>query len=229
MKKRIFGYFISLIGLLMVSLSISAQAQKKIMKQPVKEIIPLYNGTYIGADLYGLGSNLLGGDFLSSEVSFSVNLKRRFFPVLEVGYGKTNTTNEEGLSYKSSAPYVRIGVNYNTMFKKKSDNFLYVGARYGFSSFKYDIIAPSLTDDIFSGEVPFSYLGEKSNASWLELVLGVQAQVYKSFLMGWSLRYKSSFSVKENLHTTPWYIPGFGKNKSTSYGVTYSIIYKLPF
>ena len=30
-------------------------------------------------------------------------------------------------------------------------------------------------------------------------------------------------------HTEPWYIPGFGKNNSTNLGVTYSLIYKLPF
>ena len=34
-------------------------------KKEVAEIdtIPLYNGTYVGVDLYGIGSKLLGGDF----------------------------------------------------------------------------------------------------------------------------------------------------------------------
>ena len=39
--------------------------QKKNVKEEPKEIVPLYNGTYIGVDLYGIGSKLLGGDLLS--------------------------------------------------------------------------------------------------------------------------------------------------------------------
>ena len=47
--------------------------------------------------------------------------------------------------------------------------------------------------------------------------------------MGWSLRYRIRMNMKKTEHTEPWYIPGFGKNNSTNLGVTYSLIYKLPF
>lgn len=232
MKKRIFAFIISLTALLVISFPLSAQGnklQKKILKTP-EEVIPLYNGTFVGVDLFGVGSKAFGSDNISSEVSMDVNLKNRFFPVMEVGFGKTDS-EEDGISYKSSAPYFRVGMNYNLMHKKKNLSHLYVGARYGFSSLSYDVKGPAVADDIYpgTGGVPFEYTGEKTTAHWMELVFGLRAQVHKNFLMGWSLRYKARISVKENQHSTPGYIPGFGDNKSTNFGATYSLIYKLPF
>lgn len=52
---------------------------RKNVKEEPKEIVPLYNGTYIGVDLYGIGSKLLGGDLLSSEINVAVNLKTCFY------------------------------------------------------------------------------------------------------------------------------------------------------
>ena len=230
MKKIIYACIFNILALLVVPLSVHAQEnQKKDVKVEPKIIFPLYNGTFVGLDMYGLGNQIFGNKFETAEISADVNLKNKYFPVLELGYGKTDT-EQDGISYKSSAPYFRIGVNYNMMFKKKSPNYLYLGARYGFSAFSYDVVKSSgVTDDIYSGTVPFSYTGEKSNAHWMELLVGIRAQIYKDFFLGWSLRYKAKISAKDNLNTSPWYIPGYGQNKSTGFGVTYSLIYKLPF
>ena len=88
--------------------------QKK--KEVVVDTIPFYNGTYVGVDIYGIGSKMLGGDFMSSEVSIGVNLKNKFIPTIEFGMGGTDTWNETGIHYKSkTAPFFRIGVDYNTV------------------------------------------------------------------------------------------------------------------
>nr|WP_320037936.1 DUF6048 family protein [uncultured Bacteroides sp.] len=238
MKKKIFASIISALALFVVSFPVLAQqqqqrqvlrkGQKKVISKIPKEVLPLYNGTFVGVDLYGIGSKAFGGDFLSSEVSVDVNLKNRFFPVVELGYGKVDKNNNN-ISYKSSAPYFRIGMDYNLMFKKKSLSHMYIGARYGFTALSYDVKSTGLDDDIYPGEVPFEYTGEKTTAHWMELVGGIRAEVFKNVLMGWSLRYKAKISVKDNVHSTPWYIPGFGENKSSTFGITYSLIYKLPF
>ena len=55
--------------------------QKK--KEVVVDTIPFYNGTYVGVDIYGIGSKMLGGDFMSSEISIGVNLKNKFIPTIE--------------------------------------------------------------------------------------------------------------------------------------------------
>lgn len=217
--------------------------QKK--DKPVEiDTIPLFNGAYIGVDLYGPGSKLLGGDFMSSEVSLAVNLKNKFIPTVEFGMGATDTWNETGIHYKSkAAPFFRIGLDYNTMAKKKEKNsYLYAGLRYAFSSFKYDVSTmpaddpiwgdvignPSLGDDYWGGSVPFDHKGMKASVQWLEIVVGVKVRIYKNFNMGWSVRMKYKTSASTGEYGDPWYVPGYGKFKSNNMGITYSLIYKLP-
>ena len=175
---------------------------------------------------------ILGSDVTSTEVGFEVNLKNRFFPVIELGYSDINTTDDEtNIHYKATAPYFRLGLNYNVFYKKPHlPGYFTVGLRYGFSSFSYDVQAPDLTDPNWGGiSVPVAYEGVKTNTSWAELVLGLRTQVYKSFYMGFTVRYRSQLSLKKSLHSEPYYIPGFGKNKSSNFGFTYNLIYRLPF
>ncbi len=231
MKKRRIS--ISIIVLLTIislwGLPAAAIAQEKTSPLPEQ---PLFQGAYVGLDVFGLAGKAFGSDFLSSEASLEVNLKNKYFPVIEIGYGSTDTTDDEtDIHFKTSAPYFRIGAGYNVFHKKPHlpGQFI-VGLRYGYSTFSYDVEAPDMTDPVW-GEttIPFSYQGVKSNASWLELVVGLKANVYKNLYLGLSARYRSKLSVKKEENSEPWYIPGFGKNKSSNIGITYSIIYKLPF
>lgn len=194
------------------------------------DTIPVFQGVNVMTDLVGPGWYAFGGDFLSTEVAVEVNLLNRFFPVLEVGYGRTDATNEDTeLHYRTAAPYFRLGLNYNVQYKKKSPGYIFAGARVGYTSFKYDVDGPSMTDPVWGGEVPFHFTDIQSHALWAELLIGVRAQIHKNFHMGWSFRYKVRLNVKENPNSSPWYIPGYGANGSTKFGVTYNLIYYLPW
>ena len=123
-------------------------------------------------------------------------------------------------------------MDYNVFYKKTHlPGYLYVGLRYGMSSFSYDVDGPSMTDPNYGGEVsyPFAYSGMKSSASWLEGVLGLKVKIYKGFCMGWSVRYKMRMNVEGHDNSIPWYVPGFGKNAGSSFNLTYNLIYNLPF
>lgn len=218
-------------------------AIKKEKKEKKEEAeYPLYNGVSVGLELWGLGSSALGGDFRSSEVSVDVNLRNRFFPIFELGYGSTDSWGEKGIHYKSDAPYFRIGMDYNTLYRKKHGHMLLVGLRYGASSFKHDIAAsklddpiygdtvgnPNLEDDIWGGSMPYEHKGMKSFMQWAEFCVGIRAHVWKSLYMGWSLRFKFKLSATPDKYGDPWYVPGFGEYASNTMGVTYTITYKLP-
>ena len=227
-----------------VPMKASQKAEEEKKAKIEADTIPLYNGTYIGVDLYGIGSKALGGDFMSSEIHVGVNLKNRFIPTVEFGMGGTDTWSETGIHYKSdAAPFFRIGVDYNTMANKKEKNsFLYAGIRYAFSSFNYDVATmpfedpiwgnnignPSMEDDVWGGSIPYDHTGMKASVQWFEIVLGVKVRIYKNLNMGWSVRmkYKTKDSIGE--YGNPWYVPGYGKYKSNNMGITYSIIYQLP-
>ena len=214
--------------------------QKK--KEAVVDTIPFYNGTYVGVDIYGIGRKMLGGDFMSSEVSIGVNLKNKFIPTNEFGMGGTDTWSETGIHYKSNAPYFRIGMDYNTLYKKQHGHMLLVGLRYGVSSFKDDVDAlglddpiyggivgnPNLDDEIWEGSLPYNHKGMKGSMQWAEFCVGIRAHVWKALYMGWSLRFKFKLSASADEYGDPWYVPGFGKYGSNTMGVTYTITYKLP-
>lgn len=256
MVKKIFNYSISLLCLLWVWMPMHSQAQSyqsqrrdnrpvatKQEKKPAEVEYPLYNGVSVGIDLWGIGSGLLGSDFISSEVVASVDLKHRFFPTIELGYGKTDAWNEEGIHYKSGAPYFRIGMDYNALYKKKHGQMLLVGLRYGYSQFKYDVASleisdpiygassmnPNLTDDIWGGSVPYNHSGMKGALHWLEFGVGIRAHIWQGIYMGWGLRFRFKLFNSHGQYGDPWYVPGFGKYNGNSLGIQYTIMYKLPF
>ena len=212
------------------------QGQQTTQNKPLTDeewkAMPLYQGTMLGIDVAGLAGKALGNDVTSSEVIVTANLKNRFFTVAEIGYGTIDTTDEEtSIHYKTSAPYFRVGVDYNVFYRKPYlPGYFTVGLRYGFSSFKYDVKAPDLTDPNWGHtSVPVSYEGVKSNAGWAELVVGMKTNVCKGFYMGFSVRYRSRLSLTKHENSEPYYIPGFGKGGKTNFGITYNLIYKLPF
>ena len=220
MERKILNYSISLALCLLMSFPLWAQNgnapaspgnnQPPKEKKDKKEEIyyPLYNGVSVGVDLWGLGSSVFGGDFLSSEVAVDVNLKNRFFPIVELGYGSTDSWSDKGIHYKSNAPYFRIGMDYNALYNKQHGNMLLVGLRYGASSFKYDIEAlglddpiyggvvgnPNLEDNIWGGSLPYNHEGMKGSMQWAEFCVGIRAHVWKALYMGWTMRFKFKVS-----------------------------------
>ncbi|MDR2858873.1 MAG: DUF6048 family protein [Mediterranea sp.] len=244
MVRKMCSFFIR-INLFLLLTCVSLQAQNAQGTEGDAESVSLYNGIYVGTDIYGMGNQLLGSDILYNEIIVDVNLQRRFFPVAEIGYGKADAWGEGGAHYKTAAPYFRIGMNYNTMYKKKRESHLYVGVRYGVSNFTYDVEQlsmkdpvwnetagnnPALKDEVWGGSsLPYEYSKLKATMQWYELVIGVRVQVYKNLMAGWSVRKKIPLSSSVSEYGDPWYIPGFGIYGSSKLILTYSLVYKLPF
>lgn len=235
MKKEIIST--SIIALLTLSsfLAIPGTAQAQSTKKMVEEKEekqPFFQGAYAAVEVFGLINKALGSDITSTELSMEANLWNKYFPMVEIGYGSMDATHDQtDIYYKTSAPFFRIGAGYNVFHKKPYlPGQLLIGLRYGFTSFTYDLTAPTLVDPNWGHtQVPMVYEGMKSNCSWLELTVGLKAQVYKSFYMGLNVRYRSRISMKRHENSEPLYIPGFGMNGSNNFGLTYSLIYKLPF
>lgn len=252
MVQRILSYSISILLCLSALLPATAQQQARNTsdqrpvatqkeKTPPEIEYPLFNGINIGLDLWGPGSKLLGGESFSSEVAVDVDLKHRYFPILELGYGKTDEWNDNGVHYKSSAPYFRLGMDYNALYKKAHGHMLLVGLRYAMCPVSYDVASPgiddpiyggsfnpNIEDNIYGGSVPYNHTGMKCNMHWMELCVGIRANVWKSIYMGFALRMKYKLAASPDTYGDPWYVPGYGNYSSNTMGVTYTITYKLP-
>ena len=97
MERKILSYSISLALCLLMFLPLRAQngnptvppqgAPPKKEKKDAKEEVhyPLYNGMSVGLDLWGIGSSVFGGDFLSSEVAVGCKPQEPLLPYCRTG------------------------------------------------------------------------------------------------------------------------------------------------
>ena len=200
-----------------------AQYKKKKQQPQVADTIPLFRGFAVSADLVGVAQKVTG-DYGQYEAAVRLNLKDRYFPVVELGIGSADCTDDiTGLHYETSAPYARIGVDFNLLKNKHDDYRLFAGLRYAFTSFKYDLTHPGMEDPVWGNVAPYENYDVKCSYQWFEAVFGVDAKIWGPFHLGWSVRYKSRLSADEGHLGNAWYVPGFGESKSSTLGGTFHV------
>ncbi|MEG1580440.1 MAG: DUF6048 family protein [Bacteroidaceae bacterium] len=196
-------------------------------KAQIKASNHLFEGLSASIDLVGIAMQMMG-DYGQYEGALKANLKNRFFPTVEMGYGTCDYTSEETeLHYKTNAPYIRLGFDYNLIKKPASGNRILVGLRYAFTTFKYDINGPSQQDPIWGSSIPFDFKDLSGNCNWVEVLFGLEAKIYKAFHIGWSLRYKQRLSQKGNEVGQAWYVPGFGKNDKSCWTGSFNLVFDI--
>ena len=190
--------------------------------------ISFFQGFTLSADLLGVGQWLLA-DYGTLEASLRLNLKNTYFPVAELGMAHCDVYEPNtDITYKTNAPYLRVGFDLNLLKDKFQDNRLFAGLRYGFSTYNFDIAGPAVVDPVWGGAESFNKKGISATSHWLELALGVQVKVWKNLHMGWSIRYKRELSTSKNNYAKPYYIPGYGTmTNSSCWGGAYYLIFDL--
>ena len=224
-NKKIFRYSYSVL-LFLGAFPLFSQNTGSLHKERT-DSIPFFQGLYIGTDLFGPVSYTLGSDYVSYQLSVLANLNNKFFPVWEIGMGKGNTTTDFDLNLKTSnSIFNRIGLNYNIIDKKHKD-FFYIGLRYGFSSFNYELNNIVLINDYWNDSYIKDLEEQSTTISWGELLAGIQVNVTSNLYMGWNVAYKLIINeTLDNDNIKPWYIPGYG---TSHWGITYNVYYKIPF
>ena len=214
----------SAISLLLLVAATSAQAQVKKFFSMQKDSISLFRGFAVSFDMVGAGMALFS-DYGHYEGALRVNLHDEWFPVFEAGIGKAKHDDEVTfLNYSTSAPYFRIGIDKNMLKDKHGPNRLYVGLRYGFTSYKVDISRPDYEDPVWLWNTSYSVNDAACKYHWAEIVLGVDAKIFGPLHLGWSVRYKQRLAHSEDGEWgKPWYVPGFGTYES-NLGGTFNVI-----
>jgi len=169
---------------------------------------------------------LLLSDHGEYEGALRVNLHDQWFPIFELGLGRANHEKDKvtELTYKTSAPYFRIGMDWNILRKKHQSNRLYAGFRYAFTSYKVDIIRENLPDPVWMSQTGFGVEDMSCNMHWLEAVLGIDAKVFGPLHLGWTVRYKRRISHNDGTLGATWYVPGFGVNDKDQLAANFNVI-----
>lgn len=203
-------------------LPVAAQQAKKAVPE-VKDSIPFFRGVAVSTDLVG-PAQLLFGSYGQYEAALRINFKDKYFPVFEGGVGKSDAFEvTTSTAYRTTAPYGRIGLDFNVMKNKHDVYRLYAGARYGFTAFKYSVEREELTDPVWQTAETFHIDNAKGTFHWVELVFGVDAKIWGPLRMGWTARYKRRIAHNRNGMGDPWYVPGFGLYGGTRLGGTFNI------
>ena len=226
LQKSIYTFISSIAISLLLLITTTANAKND--NEAKNDTIPFFRGFAVSADLVG-PIQMLMGDYGQYEAALRINLKDKYFPVVELGIGKADHENDlTNISYKTSAPYAKIGIDFNLLKNKHDIYRLYGGFRYAFTTFKYDIERESpLEDPVWGGSSEFVSLDNSGSCHWLEACFGVDVKVAGPFRMGWSIRYRRRLLHSEGEAGEPWYVPGFGRNSNSRIGGTFNLTFEL--
>lgn len=220
--------FIFSLALLCVSISGNAQ-----VKDTTTVAYPERYGLRVGVDLHRLSKSFYEKDYKGLEIVGDYRLTRRFYLAGELG-NEEKTVDDDRLNFTTKGTYFKAGFDYNT-FENWLDmeNMIYVGMRYGISSFSQTLNSYKIYD-------PTNYYGENTvisgakynglTANWIEIIGGVKAELFSNLYLGFSLRLNYLVSNKKPDGFDNLYIPGFNRTYDGKFGagVNYTLSYFIP-
>lgn len=179
---------------------------------------PIYNATQIKLDIASpvVIAGIHQWQMQHYEIAANVQLARRFYPTLELGYSGGKTHRGDSIQYNGHGGFFRVGCDINPLKKKKdSPHALLVGLRLGTAVQGWEHTSHATS-------------GTQADC-WGEIVVGCQVEIAKvqrsAFYMGWMGRFKVLFTRdKEGLtadQMMPIYIPGFGNRDNIGWGLNY--------
>jgi ABC-type Fe3+/spermidine/putrescine transport system ATPase subunit len=139
------------------------------------------------------------------------------------------------LSFTTQGTYLKVGFDYNS-YENWLDmrNMIYLGMRYGASTFSQTLNSYTIYNtSTYFPEAPTVISGEKYNgltSQWIEVVLGLKAEVLKNIYLGFSVRANRLLTNTKPDNFDNLYIPGFNRTYNGDFGVgfNYTVSYFLP-
>lgn len=166
---------------------------------------------------------------VTGEAQFDVNLLNKFFPIVEIGYASAAVTAENASVYRVSAPFWRIGLNYNFLKTKKNNveklnrNYPFIGLRYGMGVANYSMEGIPMAEDYWLESGTMNLNGKNIYTGWIELLAGVRVDLAKGFTMGWSARVRLGLHTSLHNDSQLWYVPGFGRSGGAQFTFNYTV------
>lgn len=194
------------------------------------------NKIRFGFDLLKPIASSSEGDNLNYEIVGDLQLTENIYLAGEYG-SIDKLIEDENINFNSSGSFLRVGLDYN-LFKNwiGMDNSIYVGFRYGNSSFSNKILNYEVRnkDSYFSNLVEDEFETiEYSNLSgnWIEILLGIKVETFKNVYLGLSLRLNKLLSDEKPNNFGNLFIPGFNKvtdENTFGSGFNYTLTYSIP-
>jgi len=191
-------------------------------------------GIRVGLDISKPFQSIFDNQNKGLEITADYRVKPNLFIAAEMG-ATDRTSQEDFFNFTTKGAYMKVGINFNA-YKNWLDmqNEIFVGLRYGFSSFNHTInsITPNQHGGYFSGESitnPINY--DNLSAHWAEFIFGIKAETFNNLFIGFSVSLKGVLSQTEPENFKNMYIPGVNSVNLNNNGVgfNYTLSYLIPF
>lgn len=162
------------------------------------------------------------------EGHLSYRLNYKYYIVCEPGYSEYNY-NQYNYEYNSEGWFVRLGADIGMLqpVASKINHFAGIGVRYGLSVFEQE--TPFVSIDSYWGKLNTSIPRNSVHAHFLEIQGGVKTEIFRNFLIGWSVKLRTLIYSSGRNGKRPVYIPGMGAADAAIVpSVSYYIIYRIP-
>ncbi len=197
--------------------------KKNMLQKFLEDSTAVINGFQVHADIVGPVQSFLS-DKKYYEVGARLSIKDIIFPAVELGYGNTDYNDvESGTFYNCGGLFGRVGFDFNMMKNKHDDYKLFLGARLGYTNFKFDVSVPDAEDPVWGGNAEYRVKDASCNYLWLEFLAGVDARIAGPVHLGWTMRYKRKMHSGYNLIDKAWYVPGYGNDDTSGFGATFTV------
>lgn len=226
----------SIFSLLLLA-SFSGFAQEKLPADTITKTVPVKTERYgirIGADLYRPIRSLYEDGFNGFEIVADYRLTKKIYLAGELG-NVDYTLDDDQVNFTTKGNYFKVGFDYNAYENwLDMENMIYVGIRYGFSTFSQNLNSYTIydTNDYFEDVTMYpnrEYSG--LSAHWAEVIGGIKAEVFDNLFIGFSVRLNILLSETEPDNFANLYIPGFNRTYDGNFGAgfNYTISYFIPF
>ncbi len=233
-QLHIFKFFISLF-LFFCVVEISAQQTES--KEEIEQDTITYKTNYglrVGLDISKPGRGIIQDFYSGFELVADYRLSDKWYIATEFGTEEL-TSNEDFTNSTARGEYIRLGMNYNSYNNwLDMNNEVYLGFRYGFALFDQTLNSYQINtgDTTFPTETITTPITEDGlTAHWIELMIGIKAEIYDNVFIGISGSYKLMMSVDDPTNFKTHFAPGFNRVylSNTGFGFNYTISYLIPF
>ena len=233
-------FSIKLLFLLMLPfISIQSMAQEQeIEVKAIQTDTVVFKQSYglrIGGDIGKLGRSFLDENYTGFEIMGDYRLSKNLYLAGELGT-EERTLITDNLDVTATGSYFKAGIDYNFYVNwLDMENMIYGGARSGFGTFKQTLNSFTVyTTDRYWGD-PFSEASEREfeglSAIWLELIVGIKAELFANLYMGLNVQIKGLVTENEPDGFENLYIPGFNRTFDSGrfgIGFGYNLSYLIP-
>jgi hypothetical protein len=230
--KYTFSLFLLLSSFVVTAQETIAKDSSEIKKDSIKPKTERY-GLRLGLDLFKVTRALYDKNYKGLELVGDFKFTRKHYLAAEIG-NENKTVADNQLNFTTKGTYFKVGFDYNSYENWLGmNNMLYVGMRYGVSSFSQTLNSYSIYYANNYFPKPTIESGEKFDglsAQWIEVIAGVKAEIFTNLYVGFSFRMNNLITNKVPENFDNLYIPGFNRTYGGNFGAgfNYTVSYFIP-